>query len=109
MKTHEEKKKQISLHIHISECKLCGGTFKQMYKLRVHMEKRKNRFPFTSKCLNVNNVVKPLQVHVAKCMSLFIKLFKCKLCGEIFTEVNMTKTSSYVVKIFQMSINYEST
>ena len=65
MSPHEEKKKQISLHIQMSEC---------------------------------NNVVKPLQVHVAKYMSLFIKLFECKLCGDIFTEVNMTKTSSYVVK-----------
>ena len=77
-KEKTDKKKQISLLIQIFECKLCGGTFKQMYKLRVHMEKRKNRFPFTSKCLNVNNVVIPLKVHVAKCMSLFIKLFECK-------------------------------
>ena len=32
-------KTRISLHIQMSECKLCDETFTQIYKLQVHMEK----------------------------------------------------------------------
>ena len=44
----------------MSECKLCGETFTEMYKLQVHMKKR---------------------------ISIQIQMSECELCGETFTEM----------------------